>query len=333
VSGGVLVLGEIGDDGLRLSTLELIEAGLDLAERGAGRVAVALIGADAPAHVQAVSVAGVEEVILAAPERERFEAHVWEAALGALIEARRPAVVLAGHTADSLGFAPAVAARLRLGFASDVTWVAWEQGGPLARRGAYGERLIAELDFPAKETVLLLLLRPGACGARADAGAGAGRTGASTGASARISRVELDLDGVARTERIELHEAQAGEVDIAKADFLLSIGRGVGGGERIGELERLAERMGATLSGSGPLVEAGLLSRARKVGQSGRTVAPRVYLALGISGAAPHVAGMSKARTIIAVNSDPGARIFDVAHYGAVADLFEVAAELERQLS
>jgi electron transfer flavoprotein alpha subunit len=326
VSGGVLVLGEIGDDGLRPSTLELIAAGLELADGGAGRVAVALIGADAPAHVQAVSVAGVEEVILAAPERERFEAHVWEAALGALIEARRPAVVLAGHTADSLGFAPAVAARLRLGFASDVTWVAWEQGGPLARRGAYGERLIAELDFPAKETVLLLL-RPGACGA--DAGAGAG----GTGASARISRVELDLDGVARTERIELREAQAGEVDIAKADFLLSIGRGVGGGERIGELERLAERMGATLSGSGPLVEAGLLPRSRKVGQSGRTVTPRVYLALGISGAAPHVAGMSKARTIIAVNSDPGARIFDVAHYGAVADLFEVAAELERQLS
>jgi len=324
VSGGVLVLGEISDDGLRLSTLELIAAGLELAERGAGRVAVALIGADAPAHVQAVSVAGVEEVILAAPAQERFEAHVWEAALGALIEARRPAVVLAGHTADSLGFAPAVAARLRLGFASDVTWVAWEQGGPLARRGAYGERLIAELDFPAKETVLLLL-RPGACGARADAGG--------TDASARISRVELDLDGVARTERIELREAQAGEVDIAKADFLLSIGRGVGGGERIGELERLARLMGATLSGSGPLVEAGLLSRACKVGQSGRTVAPRVYLALGISGAAPHVAGMSKARTIIAVNSDPDARIFDVAHYGAVADLFEVAAELERQLS
>jgi electron transfer flavoprotein alpha subunit len=330
VSGGVLVLGEIGDDGLRLSTLELIAAGLELAERGAGPVTVALIGSDAAAHAEEVSVAGVEEVILAAPAQERFEAHVWEAALGALIEARRPAVVLAGHTADSLGFAPAVAARLRLGFASDVTWVAWEQGGPLARRGAYGERLIAELDFPAKETVLLLL-RPGACGARADAGAGAGGTGAST--SARISRVELDLDGVARTERIELREAQAGEVDIAKADFLLSIGRGVGGGERIGELERLARLMGATLSGSGPLVEAGLLSRARKVGQSGRTVAPRVYLALGISGAAPHVAGMSKARTIIAVNSDPDARIFDVAHYGAVADLFEVAAELERQLS
>jgi len=324
VSGGVLVLGEISDDGLRLSTLELIAAGLELAERGAGPVTVALIGSDAAAHAEEVSVAGVEEVILAAPAQERFEAHVWEAALGALIKARRPAVVLAGHTADSLGFAPAVAARLRLGFASDVTWVAWEQGGPLARRGAYGERLIAELDFPAKETVLLLL-RPGACGARADAGG--------TGASARISRVELDLDGVARTERIELREAQAGEVDIAKADFLLSIGRGVGGGERIGELERLAERMGATLSGSGPLVEAGLLSRARKVGQSGHTVAPRVYLALGISGAAPHVAGMSKARTIIAVNSDPDARIFDVAHYGAVADLFEVAAELERQLS
>jgi electron transfer flavoprotein alpha subunit len=91
--------------------------------------------------------------------------------------------------------------------------------------------------------------------------------------------------------------------------------------------------MGATLAVSGPLVEAGLASRTRKVGQSGKTVAPRVYLALGISGAPQHLAGMSAARTIIAVNSDRGARIFDVAHHGAVADLFEVAAELERQLA
>jgi electron transfer flavoprotein alpha subunit len=95
-------------------------------------------------------------------------------------------------------------------------------------------------------------------------------------------------------------------------------------------LRRLAELMGAALAVSGPLVEVGWASRGLKVGQSGRTVTPRVYLALGISGAAQHLAGMSGSRTIIAVNCDAGARIFDVADYGAVADLFEVADELER---
>jgi electron transfer flavoprotein alpha subunit len=227
-------------------------------------------------------------------------------------------VVLAGHTIDSLGFAPAVAARGALGFASNVTAVSWGEQGALAQRGAYGEKLTADLGFPGKGTVLLLL-RPGAFAPAEGAG------------DANVERVELDLGGRARTEHLELRDPPTGDVDITKADFLLSIGRGVDDEEQISELESLAEAMGATLSASRPLVDAGWISAARQVGQSGKTVTPKVYLALGISGAVQHLAGMSKAQTIIAVNSDPEAPIFGVAQYGAVADLFEVAAELERQ--
>ncbi|HTA35377.1 MAG TPA: electron transfer flavoprotein subunit alpha/FixB family protein, partial [Solirubrobacteraceae bacterium] len=211
-------------------------------------------------------------------------------------------------------------------------------------RAAFGERLIAELDFPGKATVVLLL-RPGAF-ASADAGEGRSAN-ASAGferqrdatrqrdaiGEARVTRVVLDLAEAARSERVELREAPAGDVDIAKADFLLAIGRGVGSVEKMARIERLVELIGATLAVSGPLVEAGWGSRTRKVGLSGKTVAPRVYLALGISGAAQHLGGMSRSRTIIAVNSDPGARIFDVAHHGAVADLFEIADALERRLT
>jgi electron transfer flavoprotein alpha subunit len=315
---GVMVLGEIRRGELRPVSLELIGAGRALGEQGAGPLSVVLIAHDADDHADAVKLAGVQEVLVVPSPLEHFEAHVAQAAVEALIELRAPALLLAGHTVDSLGFAPAVAARGGHGFASDVTAVAWGEQGALAQRGAYGERLIAELDFPEKRTVVLLL--------RAGAFEPAGGVG-----GAPVERLELDLAASARTEHVELREAPGGDVDITKADFLLSIGRGVGDAERIPELERLAERMGATLSVSGPLVEAGWASRARKVGQSGKTVAPRVYLALGISGAAQHVAGMSRARTIIAVNSDRNARIFDLAHYGAVADLFEVAAELERQ--
>jgi electron transfer flavoprotein alpha subunit len=323
---GVLVLAEQAGGELGEQTLELIGAGLELAEGGAGvsAVSVALLGAGGASLVEEVSASGVSEVILAGLTLERFEAHVWELALSELIEARRPAVVLLAHSGDSLGYAAAVAARLGLGFAGDVRGICWEQDTLVVSRDADGGRLRAELDFPGKETVLLTLRR----GAFPVCDVGAGAT-------VEVSEPQINgLEQAGRTERIELVPRSAGAVDIAKADFLLSIGRGVvGEDERISELEELAKSLGATLSGSAPLVEAGKLPRSRKVGQSGARVAPRVYLALGISGAAPHVAGMSNARMIIAVNSDPEARIFEVAHYGAVADLFEVAQALERELT
>jgi electron transfer flavoprotein alpha subunit len=315
---GVLVLGELAGAELRPAGAELIGAATALAERGAGPVAVALVGAGAEQGASAAQLAGVEEILLVPTPGERFEAHVAQAALEALIEQRAPAVVLAGHTVESLGFLPAVAARGGHGFASDVTGLSWEEGAPLATRGAYGEKLAAELEFPGKETVLLLARE----GAFAPAGPGGG---------AAVSRLDLDLGASARTEHLELREPPAGDVDITEAEFLLSIGRGVEEEDAIAELSELAERMGATLSASRPLVDAGWVPGARQVGQSGKTVAPRVYLAMGISGAVQHVAGMSGAKTIIAVNSDPEAPIFGVAQYGAVADLFEVAAELERQ--
>ena len=316
--GGVLVLGEVSGGELRPTTFELIGAALELAGQGAGPVSVALIDAEAEAHAAALNVAGVQEILLVSSPHERFEAHVAECALSALVQAHPPAVVLGAHTSDSLAFAPAVAARLRMGFATDVTAVRWQAEEVVARRDAYGERLIAELDFPGKETVLLLLR------------SGAFAPCAGNGGSASSGPFEVELSASARTERVELREAPAGEVDIAEADFLLSIGRGVRSAERVPELERLAGLMGATLAASGPPAEAGWVAKTRKVGQSGRKVTPRVYLALGISGAPQHLAGMSKARTIVAVNSDPEARIFEVADYGAVADLFEIAAELER---
>ena len=119
-------------------------------------------------------------------------------------------------------------------------------------------------------------------------------------------------------------------MDITTADFLLSIGRGIGERENIELFEGLAQKMGATLGVSRPLVDAGWMPASRQVGQSGKTVKAKVYLAFGISGAVQHLAGMKTSGTIIAVNTDPEAAIFNVAHYGATCDLFEVAEELEK---
>jgi electron transfer flavoprotein alpha subunit len=316
---GVLVLAETRRGELREVSLELVSAARGLKAAAGGRLAVGVIGADAERFAGDLAADGVDEVLTVVAPIENFEAHVWQRGLESLIATERPTLVMLGHTIDSLGFAPAVAARAELGFASDVTEISWSDG-LRARRGAYGDKLQAELEFPGKACTLLTV-RPGVFPAAA---AGSG--------SAPARPVHLDLTGVARTEHVGFQDAAEGDVDITKAEFLLSIGRGIEDEDNIARFERLAEQLGATLCGSRPLVDAGWMPSARQVGQSGKTVTPRVYLALGISGAAQHLAGMRTADTIIAVNTDPEAPIFGVAHYGAVADLFEVAEELEQKL-
>lgn len=318
---GVLVVAEARRGELRDISLELVEAGRSLKAASGGRLAVAVLGADPGALAGALGADGVDEILTVAVGVAEFEPHVWQSALEALIEREQPAVLLAGHTIDGLGYGPALAAAGGHGFASDVTALAWGGDGLVATRGAYGGKLEVELEFGDRPTVIVMV-RAGTYAPAEVAG----------GSPAPVRAVDVDIaEGVAASEHVAWREVETGDVDITKADFLLSIGRGVEEREAIEQFEGLAERMGATLSVSRPLVDAGWMPGARQVGQSGKTVKPKVYLALGISGAVQHLAGMRGAETIIAVNSDPEAPIFSVAHYGAVADLFEVADELEQQ--
>jgi electron transfer flavoprotein alpha subunit len=308
---GILVVAESRRGELREVSLELVGAALQLKDQAGGPVKVATVGGSA----DGLGAEGVDEVLTVAAPTEHFEAHVHAGALEALIEQESPSVVILGHTIDSLGFGPAVAAKLGLGFASDVTALGWE-GGPIATRGGYGGKVEVELEFPGKDTVLLML-RAGAFDPAETAGA--------------PDTQAVEVDAEPRTEHLGFREVEAGDVDITKAEFLLSVGRGIEDKDALPQFEELAEKMGATLSVSRPLVDAGWMPNARQVGQSGKTVKPKVYLALGISGAVQHLAGMQNADTIIAVNTDPEAPIFRVAHYGAVADLFDVADELAEQ--
>ncbi len=316
---GVLVIAETRRGELRDVSLEVLSAAQSVKDAAGGRLQVAVIDHDPQSHAAAVSADGVDEVLLVNTPSEHFEAHVAQRALEELIRTEQPDLVLLGHTIDALGFGPAVAASLGLGFASDAIALSWD-GGPVVGRGAYGDKLVSELEFPGKESTLVML-RPGTFEPVA-----AGNQAAGT------RDVQVDLDGVAATEHVGFEEVQDTDVDITKAPFLLSIGRGVEDKDELPRFEALAEAFGATLSVSRPLVDAGWMPSARQVGQSGKTVKPRVYLALGISGAVQHLAGMRTAETIIAVNTDPEAPIFGVAHYGAVADLFDVADELEQAL-
>src|SRR5207253_6644361 len=307
---GTLIVAEHLRGELRDVTRELVTG----AQLLRGPVTVAVLARDL--SELDVSFEGVDEILHVPLAQGEFENDVYQAALEALIEDRQPHAVLLGFTVNSMGYGPAVAAKLALGFASDVHGLALEDGAVLATRSFYGGKVDAELEFPAERPVLLLV-RPTAFAPAADGG----------NAPATEFAVELPP---ARARHLEFEEAAMGDVDITTADFLLSVGRGIGDKEAIPQFEQLADKLGAVLSVSRPLVDAGWMPNARQVGQSGKTVKPKVYLALGISGAVQHLAGMKASGTIIAVNTDPEAAIFKVAHFGAVADLFEVAEELEK---
>jgi electron transfer flavoprotein alpha subunit len=310
----VLVVAEHLRGELRPITLELVSAAQALPEEKP--VTVAVIARDPAPIAAAADVAGVDEIVTVRTEQDEFENDVYQAAVEQLVAERKPRVTLLGFTINSMGYGPAVAAKLGLGFASDVFSLDGQSSGLVVERAFYGSKVHAELEFPNHDQVLLMI-RPTAWAPAEGAG------------SAAASELEVSPPA-SRARHVRFEEAATGDVDITSADFLLSVGRGIGEQENLPRFEELAGKMGATLSVSRPLVDQGWMPNSRQVGQSGKTVKPKVYLALGISGAVQHLAGMKTSGTIIAVNSDPEAAIFNVADFGAVADLFEVTEELEK---
>ncbi len=310
----ILVAAEIRRGELREITNEVIGAALEIKAASGLPVEVAVV-AQAPDSFVADLPGGVDRVLLVESPAEHFEPLLQQRALEQLIATRKPRLVLTGQTIDALGFAAAVAARGGAGFASDVTSIRWEDG-PVATRGEYGEKLVAELGFD--QECVLLTLRPGAFAA------------AESGPAAPAEKAEVDLGGAAASEHVGFEDIGATGVDITRAPLLVSLGRGMDDEDEMPRFEALAEQLGGMLSVSRPLVDAGWASSDRQVGQSGKTVKPRVYLALGISGAVQHLAGIRDAELVIAVNLDPEAPIFGVADVGVVVDLFDLAEALEK---
>ena len=313
---GVLVVAEQLRGSVRDVTRELITAAADLG----GPVTVAVIGADPAAARAGVDVAGADEIVEVRTAAAEFENDVCQRAVEALIAEREPAAILLGFTVNGMGYGPAIAAKLGLGFASDVFGLSREDDRIVCRRAMYGGKVHAEVELPAGRPALLML-RPTVWPAAQGPG------------GAKITQAGVGEPGPSRARHREFVEVPSSDIDITTAEFLLSIGRGVESKDQVPYFETLARKMSATLAGSRPLIDSGWLPSARQVGQSGKTVKPKVYLALGISGAVQHLAGMKSSDLIIAVNSDPEASIFGVAHYGAVADLFDVARELEKLFS
>jgi electron transfer flavoprotein alpha subunit len=315
---GVLVIAEQRRGELRPVSLELIGAAQGLQGAGGSTVTVAILARSPELFFDSLKLAGVDEIVAVRVAPAEFDPDTFEAAVGALIAERKPEVVLVAHSVDSFGYAAALAAKLGLGLATDVFKAERIDGALVATRGGYGQKVNVEVDFPGRAAVLLAI--------RANVFNPPEQPG-----TPRITEFAAPAT-VSRSSGRDFIELSAGDdVDMTAAEFILTIGRGIGEEANVAQFKELADAVGATLGCSRPIADAGWLPKSRQVGQSGKTAsACKLYIAMGVSGAIQHLAGMKHVATIVAVNSDAGASIFGVAKYGVVGDIFEIAEELRR---
>ena len=307
----VLVVAEHRRGELRDVSYEAITAGRELADARGGDLHVAVIAGDVDGFAEDLNRKGVD-AIHTVDNGEEFDHNVYRAAVAALLDRTDAGTVVAPNSVNGLDYVPAVAEDRGLPLVTDAIGFEYD-GGLTVTREMYGSKVETTVDVDGDRHVLTV--RGGEWAAAEGVG------------DAAIESVEVDPpESGARVTGFE--EVGGGDVDIADADVLVSVGRGIEEEENLELVEELADALGATLSASRPIVDNGWLPKNRQVGQSGKVVTPDVYIAVGISGAVQHVAGMKGSDTIIAVNTDPNAPIFDIADYGVVGDLFEVVPEL-----
>jgi electron transfer flavoprotein alpha subunit len=245
----------------------------------------------------------------------------WIGALAPAIREAQPAYVVFPHTYQSVDFVPRLAQGVGAGLLPEVTGFAPGEGGDglVWTRPILGGKMQAKVRVKGEGTVLVSVQS----GAFPADGAVAGA------AAAPVAALAVDLSGLQPDREVLGYEEVGGDqVDLTKADIILAVGRGVGGADKMGPVEDLAKALGAEIGASRPVIDNGWLPRDRQIGSSGQTVAPKLYIAAGISGAIQHLVGMKGSTVVVAINKDPGAPIFTVAHYGIVGDLHEILPAL-----
>ncbi|NHN60842.1 MULTISPECIES: electron transfer flavoprotein subunit alpha/FixB family protein [Halorussus] len=297
---------------LRDVSFEVITAGRQLADQTGGDLHLAVVGGDTESFADTLNREGVD-AIHTVSEGEEFNHDVYAQAVEALHAEVDPQVLLMPNSVNGLDYAPAVANRLDLPLATDAVDFEYDDGLSVTRE-MYGSKVETTVDVGGDRQAVTIR------GAEWPAAEGVG--------DAEISEFDADVDTDTGSTVTGFEEVGGGDVDISEADFIVSIGRGIEEEDNLPLIEDLVEATDATLASSRPIVDNGWLPKNRQVGQSGKVVTPTVYLAIGISGAVQHVAGMKGSDTIVAVNTDPNAPIFDIADYGIVGDLFDVVPEL-----
>ena len=319
----ILVVAEHRGGSLNPASWEAVAAGQQVA--AGGPLTVAVLGATVGAAARELSAAKATEVVTV--EHLALEAYTpdgYAAALQEVIAQLTPTVVVLPHTYQTRDFAPTIAARMDRALITDVIKIRVSAGEVTLARPMFQGKLTADVTplgpSPHFVTVQIGAFRPD------QAARGAGL--------APVRSLAVSMDSVAIRQKPEAPFREAKQaVDLSQAQRIVSVGRGIKDAANIAVAERLADALGAELAASRPICDAGWLPMDRQVGSSGQTVAPKLYLALGISGAIQHVVGMKGSNTIVAINKDPDAPIFEVADYGIVGDLFEIVPALTAALN
>lgn len=306
--------------------LELLGAGRGLADKQGGKLVAIVIGNNVDAAIKASTTYGADKVIVVeGSEYQHYTTDAYTNAMYALVEKYAPTSILIGATNNGRDMGPRLSCRLKTGLTADCTQLAIdEESGNVAwTRPAFGGNLMATILCPDNRPQIGTV-RPGVFK----------KGEPDESRSAEIIKEDFHVAPEAiRTQLLEVIKEVAGElVDLEGAEIIVSGGRGVGGPEGFKPIKELADALGGVVGASRAAVDSGWIAHAHQVGQTGKTVGPKVYIACGISGAIQHLAGITGSKTIIAINKDETAAIFNVADYGVVGDLFEIVPALTAQI-
>lgn len=308
---GILIVLEERDGRVSRTSWEALAAGQHLATRTSQSLNAAVLGANPDATAAEAAAKAVAKVFRTGhPLLASYTPDAYTIALQQLIQQEQPAYVVFPHTYQVRDYAPALAARLNQVLISDVVAIA---DGPAFKRQLMQGRLTGNYRHQGNRTCFVSVQ------------AGAFRADAVQSGTAQVVAFEPRIDAAAiRTKPGDPFRGSAQTVDLASAPLIVAVGRGIKEPENLALVQDLASALGAELAASRPICDNGWLPMERQVGSSGQTVSPKLYVAIGISGAIQHLVGMKGSQCIVAVNKDPEAPIFEVADYGIVGDLFEV---------
>ena len=322
----ILVVAELRQGKWNNTSFETLAAAQQIAKDTASTVSAAVIGKGVGAFADELAAKNVAEVL--AVEHDLLEAYTPDGlcvALKQVIESAKPDLVLFPHTYQVRDFAPKLAAMLGKGMIGDCIGYRHESGKLVFVRQMFQGKTAADVTF-AGAPPWFASFQSGAF--RADL-----LEGNAGGGKATVNKVAVSLNAEQiRTRPLDLFKEAKSAVDLTQAPLIVAIGRGIKAPENISQAEAVAKAMGAEIAASRPICDEGWLPMERQIGSSGQTVAPKLYLALGISGAIQHVVGMKGARTIVAINKDQNAPIFEIADYGVVGDIFELMPALTEAL-